>query len=144
MAPNSKINLHSGETNATIRVHLALIVPSENENLAGLRVGNETQFWKEGRSFAFLDAHQHEAWNDGSTDRYVLIIDTLRPEFTGARTKICTRIILNQLFYNVFSWLNNKTLLKKIEAILPIAVYPAMPFFKLGKWVQSRFGLINL
>ena len=56
LAPGSRIMAHSGETNAVIRIHLGLSVPDEESKLCGIRVGGNKYFWKEGKSFAFLDA----------------------------------------------------------------------------------------
>src|SRR5687768_10792495 len=60
---HSVIRPHCGETNATIRIHLGLHVKDEDPQVCGMQVGNEIVSWKNGKTFAFLDAHYHHVWN---------------------------------------------------------------------------------
>ena len=45
----------------------------------GFRVGGETRPWVEGEAFAFDDTIEHEAWNESSELRAVLILDVWNP-----------------------------------------------------------------
>ena len=144
MGANSKIKRHSGETNAVIRIHLGLIIPDSGRAASGISVGNETRYWKEGESIAFLDAHSHEAWNDAKSDRYVLIIDLLREEFQADYSKVCTRMLLNQVIFNLLGALNNQKLMVRISNILDYLVYPSTPIFLLGRWVQKKWGFVRI
>jgi aspartyl/asparaginyl beta-hydroxylase (cupin superfamily) len=72
------IRPHTGMFNTRLICHLPLIVP---ENCS-FRVGNEVRQWEEGRLIIFDDTIEHEAWNQSSKDRVVLIFDIWRPELT--------------------------------------------------------------
>ena len=74
----ARIAPHNGMHNARLICHLPLIVPPG----CGFRVGNETRQWEEGKLLIFDDTIEHEAWNDGSEDRVVLIFDIWRPELS--------------------------------------------------------------
>lgn len=80
LRPGARIPPHHGALNARLICHLPLIVPDR----CGLRVGNETRAWEEGRLVVFDDSIEHEAWNDSDRDRVVLIFDVWRPELTAA------------------------------------------------------------
>jgi aspartyl/asparaginyl beta-hydroxylase (cupin superfamily) len=74
----ARIPAHTGTHNARLICHLPLIVPPG----CGFRVGNEVRVWEEGKLLIFDDTIEHEAWNDGSKDRVVLIFDIWRPELS--------------------------------------------------------------
>lgn len=67
---------HTGMLNARLICHLPLIVPAG----CGFRVGGETRAWREGELIIFDDTVEHEAWNEGESDRIILIFDIWRPE----------------------------------------------------------------
>jgi hypothetical protein len=83
LEPGSRIAPHSGITNARVIAHLPLIVP----NRCGFRVGGETREWEVGRAMVFDDITTHEAWNDSSETRVVLIADLWRPELSVAERR---------------------------------------------------------
>ena len=72
----TRINPHTGMHNTRLICHLPLIVPPG----CGFRVGNEVREWEVGKLLIFDDTIEHEAWNDGSEDRMVLIFEIWRPE----------------------------------------------------------------
>jgi aspartyl/asparaginyl beta-hydroxylase (cupin superfamily) len=74
-----RIPAHRGVTNARLTCHLPLIVPPG----CGFRVGNEVREWREGEMLIFDDSIEHEAWNEGTDDRVVLIFDIERPELSA-------------------------------------------------------------
>jgi aspartyl/asparaginyl beta-hydroxylase (cupin superfamily) len=74
LAPGTRIAPHTGYTSTVLRCHLGLIVPSG----CGLSVGGETRAWEEGRCLVFDDTVLHDAWNDGTTRRVVLLVDFRR------------------------------------------------------------------
>ena len=78
LRPHTRIPPHTGVTNSRAIIHLPLIVPPD----CGFRVGGETREWVEGRPFAFDDTIEHEAWNDSSVMRAVLIFDVWNPHLT--------------------------------------------------------------
>lgn len=71
LAPKTRIPAHTGVTNTRFIVHLPLVVPPG----CGFRVGAETRAWREGCAWLFDDTFEHEAWNDSSAPRIVLIFD---------------------------------------------------------------------
>lgn len=74
----ARIPAHTGEINTRLICHLPLVVPPG----CGFRVGNEVRDWQVGKLLIFDDTIEHEAWNDSSEDRVVLIFDVWRPELT--------------------------------------------------------------
>lgn len=72
------IAAHTGMFNTRLICHLPLMVPPG----CRFRVGNDVREWEEGKLLIFDDTVEHEAWNDGSEDRVVLIFDIWRPELT--------------------------------------------------------------
>ncbi|MDF2451647.1 MAG: aspH [Bacteroidota bacterium] len=74
---NTKIKPHKGYTRMVLRCHLPLIVP--DEQLCGIRVGDEIRHWKEGELMIFDDSFEHEAWNNTDKKRVVLMFDIPNP-----------------------------------------------------------------
>lgn len=75
----ARIAPHTGTHNARLICHLPLIVPPN----CGFRVGNQVRQWEEGKLLIFDDTIEHEAWNESSQDRVVLIFDIWRPELSA-------------------------------------------------------------
>ena len=78
LRPGARIAAHTGMFNTRLVCHLPLIVPPG----CAFRVGNEVREWEEGKLLIFDDTIEHEAWNEGSQDRVVLIFDIWRPELS--------------------------------------------------------------
>ncbi len=78
LAAGAHIPPHTGKLNARLVCHLPLIVPEGCD----FRVGNDVRRWQEGKSWAFDDTIEHEAWNRSAVDRYILIFDIWRPELS--------------------------------------------------------------
>lgn len=74
----ARITPHTGTHNTRLTCHLPLIVPPD----CRFRVGSEVRQWEEGKLLIFDDTIEHEAWNDSTQDRVVLIFDIWRPELT--------------------------------------------------------------
>lgn len=87
LKPGSRIPPHTGVTNTRAIVHLALDVPPS----CGFRVGNEVREWVEGKAFAFDDTIEHEAWNDSTQPRSVLIVDYWNPHLSAVEQEALTR-----------------------------------------------------
>ena len=79
LKPGAHIPPHTGIINARLICHLPLVVPGD----CAFRVGGEVRPWREGELMVFDDTVEHEAWNNGSHDRIVLIFDIWRPEVTA-------------------------------------------------------------
>ena len=88
LAPGARIPPHHGVMNARLICHLPLIVPPG----CGFRVGGEVREWREGELLVFDDTVEHEAWNDGSSDRIILIFDVWRPEVTSDERRAITAL----------------------------------------------------
>jgi beta-hydroxylase len=80
LAPRTHVRPHVGWAASVYRLHLALVVPPG----CSLRVAAETRSWQEGRCLIFDDTAEHEAWNDSELPRGVLLLDFLRPGFSGS------------------------------------------------------------
>lgn len=79
LAAKAHIPPHTGMVNTRLICHLPLVVPGEGY----LRVGNESRTWKEGELLVFDDTVEHEARNQSTADRLVLIFDIWRPELSA-------------------------------------------------------------
>lgn len=79
LAAGTHIPPHHGLLNTRLICHLPLIVP---ENCGALRCGNEQRAWIEGQTLIFDDSMEHEAWNNSTQGRIVLLFDIWRPELT--------------------------------------------------------------
>jgi len=85
LAGGARIPPHHGLINTRLICHLPLLVP---ESRGGLRVGNRIQHWREGEAYVFDDTMEHEAWNDGDSDRVVLLFDIWRPELSEEERRL--------------------------------------------------------
>jgi hypothetical protein len=82
----ARIAPHHGMINTRLICHLPLVVPPG----CGFRVGNETRTWEPGKLLVFDDTIEHEAWNESSDDRIILIFDVWRPELSGEERRSVT------------------------------------------------------
>jgi len=78
LRPGTHIKPHNGLLNTRLICHIPLIVPPG----CRLRVGNEVREWEPDKALIFDDSIEHEAWNDGTETRVVLIFEIWRPEIT--------------------------------------------------------------
>jgi len=90
--PNSNIKPHNGDTNAIIRVHFPIVVPSGLPECA-FTVNGETRAWEEGKVILFNDAQIHCAQNLTDQKRLVLLIDVIRPDFLDQKIEICGKVL---------------------------------------------------
>ncbi len=74
---HTRIPPHNGMLNTRLICHLPLIVPKD---CGALRCGNEIRPWVEGELMIFDDSIEHEAWNNSTETRVVLLFDIWRPE----------------------------------------------------------------
>lgn len=141
---HSEIKPHCGETNATIRIHLGLKVPISNIEQCGLKVGNQKIAWEEGKTIGFYDAHKHTVWNKTDDDRYILIVDVIRPEFSNWKNFVNVRILSNQIFYTIAEKINPKKLYKIPGSFLTfIAVVSFLPFLFIN-FLNNRIGFFKM
>jgi aspartate beta-hydroxylase len=89
LRPGTHILPHRGVTNTRLVTHLPLIVPSD----CAIRVGGEIHEWQEGRCVTFDDTFEHEAWNNSSETRVVLILDSWNPDLTEVERVAVTDLV---------------------------------------------------
>lgn len=92
LEPGARLPMHCGDTDATIRSHLGVIVPGELPQ-CGIEVGGERRGWREGQAFSFNEAHPHWVWNDTDAPRVVLVFDVMRPAFAARQREICAMVL---------------------------------------------------
>jgi len=71
----TRLPAHYGQANYKLTAHLPLRIPPQ----CGITVGGETRHWVPGECLVFNDTFLHEAWNDSSQDRAVLIFEVWNP-----------------------------------------------------------------
>lgn len=74
------IRPHTGMLNTRLICHLPLIVPADCQ----LRVGNHTRRVEPGKMLIFDDSIEHEAWNNSTAVRVILLFEIWRPELNPA------------------------------------------------------------
>jgi beta-hydroxylase len=78
LAPGAHIVPHrgyEGYAGYVLRFHLGLHIPDD----CAMRVGPETRSWSEGGILVFDDSTEHEAWNQSTQTRTVLLCDFINP-----------------------------------------------------------------
>jgi len=88
LAAGARIPPHHGVMNARLICHLPLAVRLHER----FRVGGETREWREGELLVFDDTVEHEAWNNGTSDRIILIFDVWRPELDAEERAAVTTL----------------------------------------------------
>lgn len=88
LQPGTHIQPHHGEINVRLLCHLPLIVPDG----CFLRVGNDKRTVKENELMIFDDTIEHEAKNNSSSRRIVLIFDVWRPEIADDEKPVLSEI----------------------------------------------------
>ena len=89
-SPGTHLDPHLGFTNDVLRCHLGVIVPEG----CAIRVGTDARPWREGQVMVFDDTYEHEAWNHGESDRFILLLDFLK----NPRKKYHARLMKRELF----------------------------------------------
>ena len=92
LEPGSRIKPHCGDTNANYRCHLGLYIP-KNSELCSMVVSNQVRHWNTGKTLCFIDAYEHEAWNNSNEQRIILLFDILKPEFSKNKNRICATVV---------------------------------------------------
>jgi aspartate beta-hydroxylase len=84
LAPHSRVAPHSGPTNMRVRVHLGIDIPPD----CGIRVGDSSASWDEGKCIAFDDSFPHEVWNESDRERIVLVVDLWHPDLSDDEVRL--------------------------------------------------------
>lgn len=92
LEPNGKILPHCGDTNAIYRCHMGLEIPAGLPD-CGFKVKGEPRSWEYGKWLVFIDAYEHEAWNNTSNERYILLLDVLREEFRTKKGRVVSTVL---------------------------------------------------
>lgn len=80
LEPGSRIQPHTGYSNAHLRVHLVVRPNAE----ARFRVADEWRAWKDHELLVFDDTFEHEAVNEGHDERVVLLFDIWHPDLSAS------------------------------------------------------------
>jgi len=89
LRPQTRIPPHTGVSNVRLVAHVPLIVPEG----CGFRVGNTTRRWVPGQAWVFDDTIEHEAWNDSTQQRAVLIFDVWHPHLAEEERALITALM---------------------------------------------------
>lgn len=76
LEPGKHIQPHHGNNHHVLRTQIGIDIT--NPEKTGLRVADKTIQLKNEEHFTFDDTFEHEAWNNDSSNRIVLIIDTCK------------------------------------------------------------------
>lgn len=79
LSPHTEVTAHRGPTNLRLRLHMPFLVP---EGDCGMRVGDQTYSWSEGKAVVFDDYYEHEVWNRTNQQRIVLVADLWHPDLS--------------------------------------------------------------
>ncbi len=143
-SPRSIIKPHCGETNAHIRIHLGLHLPEADATICGMEVLSKRIGWQNGKTFAFLDAHHHHVWNNSDSDRYVLIVDVIRPEFAHRKHFVFARVIVSQLFFYFVHRFKMKFLYNISTAVLDVATWLVYAPIRIAMAFNNKFNIVKL
>lgn len=88
LLPGAHIAPHTGMLNTRLICHVPILTAPQ----CWLRVGSETRGWVDGVPLVFDDSIQHEAKNDGSQERVILLFEIWRPEIGAADREAIGRI----------------------------------------------------
>lgn len=115
---------HYGDTNATMRVHLGLSIPNGLPD-AGMQVHDTQRGWSNGRVVAFCDGYVHRAWNDTKEDRWIMLLDVVRPEYQSSQRMICATVLSSLVL---------QLAIQKARFLKPALLFPLV--------ASARFGSV--
>ena len=119
LEPGADIEPHHGDTSASMRGHLGMVIPTSLPDV-GFRVNEEERPWEEGKVLLFSDAHRHAAWNHSNEERIILLFDVIRPEFIGKKRVICSRVLSSLFLQRIAA---KMPVLAKFPRIVQAALY---------------------
>ncbi len=88
LLPGAHIAPHTGMLNTRLICHIPILTAPD----CWFRVGSETRGWVDGVPLVFDDSINHEAKNDGSQERVILLFEIWRPEIGAADREAIGRI----------------------------------------------------
>lgn len=89
LVPGERVPIHAGLVNGSLRVILPIQLPQGS----GLRVGGHAVPWREGRPVVFDDSYLHEAWNDSTQLRVILVLSTWHPELSAEEVEAAAEVL---------------------------------------------------
>ncbi|GBF58591.1 hypothetical protein PbB2_02277 [Candidatus Phycosocius bacilliformis] len=89
LTPGAWIMPHTGFLNTRLVCHLPLLVPDG----CWFRVGNQVRLWERGRAWVFDDTIEHEARNQGTGTRVVLIFNIWHPDLTAEERELVAALM---------------------------------------------------
>jgi aspartyl/asparaginyl beta-hydroxylase (cupin superfamily) len=89
LTPGAWIQPHTGFLNSRLVCHLPLIVPDG----CWFRVGNQVRLWEKGKAWVFDDTIEHEARNQGTGTRVILIFNIWHPDLTEEERALVTALM---------------------------------------------------
>lgn len=143
----ARIAPHYGDTNCAIRFHLPLKVPGTLPTV-GLQVGEEKRSWRTGKLLGFTDGYVHSAWNDSEEDRYILLLDVIRPEYRQQTPGICATVLgslaVQALFQRRLAWLQSHPgVLRMIHFMARLSALTLSPLFNAASRAARLFSSKN-
>ncbi len=136
LEPNSIIKPHCGDTDAIYRCHLGLKIP-QNYMQCALQVNAIQRYWKSGKILCFIDAFEHEAFNNTNEQRIILLFDILKPQYVNQKNKICATVLtsfyiqkIGNLWYGIY---------KINRRVFRYVVYPFVLIIKLLIPIRNRY-----
>jgi len=78
LAPGTHILPHTGVTNSRVVAHLPLLLPKQ----CALKVADVERAWRMNEVLIFDDTFEHEAWNNSTQPRVILLMDTWHPDLS--------------------------------------------------------------
>lgn len=144
----SEINPHIGVTNAFVRVHLGLRIPGSLPDV-GFKVKGISRSWEEGKVLIFCDVYEHSGWNHSNQDRYILLLDIIRPEFIHRKRLICGNVLATLslqsvirkspfLFYIIFIPLSTLHFFLKISSVIFTPFYNFFSRYNRKKYFAKK------
>ena len=132
----ARIAPHYGDTNCAIRFHLPLKVPGALPTV-GIQVGEERRSWQTGKLLGFTDGYVHSAWNDSAQDRYILLLDVIRPGYRQKKQMICATVLgslaVQALFQHQLTWLqSHPRVLRLIHSMARLSAWALSPLFNVA------------
>jgi hypothetical protein len=106
LKPGSRLLPHNGNSNGVMRYHLGLKVPAQMPQCGFIIAGNEVS-WEVGKSFMFCNMQVHSAHNLTNENRYILLLDVVRPEFTSIKKTIAIHTLARILTNNTANFFRN-------------------------------------
>jgi len=135
LKPSTHIKPHSGDTDATYRLHIPVFIPGSLPD-CGIKVAGISKPWPTNEVITFCDAYLHEAWNNTDNWRIILIADVIRPEHLSKTRIICANVAAWLFLQKIFQFKALNILPNWIKIVIAVAGFAAaIP----GFWLAQRW-----